>query len=158
MKYVAIVIALLIVVVVFVLLALARKSKSGKAAGLSAGQLHQCPASPNCVCSENAEDAAHYVKPIAVPAGTAAAEDLNMLKDIAKELGGIIQTDTGEYVAIAFSSNLFGFVDDLELRLDRGRNVIHIRSAARVGHSDFGANRKRVELIRALYNKKFQQE
>ena len=50
----------------------------------------------------------------------------------------------------------WGFVDDLELHLrptsDDGsaRCVIAVRSASRVGTSDFGVNRKRVEALRSL--------
>jgi uncharacterized protein (DUF1499 family) len=38
-------------------------------------------------------------------------------------------------------------VDDVELRLDADQGLIHIRSASRVGRSDFGVNRKRVKDI-----------
>jgi uncharacterized protein (DUF1499 family) len=40
------------------------------------------------------------------------------------------------------------FVDDGEFLLDRVRNVIHLRSASRLGYSDLGKNRSRVEEIR----------
>jgi uncharacterized protein (DUF1499 family) len=40
------------------------------------------------------------------------------------------------------------FVDDVEFLLDEGKSVIHVRSASRVGHSDLGVNRKRIEAIR----------
>jgi len=33
--------------------------------------------------------------------------------------------------------------------LDASERVIHLRSASRVGRSDLGANRKRIESIRA---------
>ena len=42
-----------------------------------------------------------------------------------------------------------GFVDDVEFFLDENANVIHVRSASRLGNSDLGTNRKRVEAIRA---------
>jgi len=45
-------------------------------------------------------------------------------------------------------SKVFKFVDDVELR-DAGKGVVHIRSASRVGYSDRGENKKRVERIRA---------
>jgi Protein of unknown function (DUF1499) len=41
-----------------------------------------------------------------------------------------------------------GFVDDVEFWLDRTANVVHVRSASRLGKSDLGVNRKRVEQIR----------
>jgi len=45
------------------------------------------------------------------------------------------------------------YVDDVELRLDENKQLIHVRSASRVGHSDLGANRKRVARIRAAFGK-----
>ena len=45
-------------------------------------------------------------------------------------------------------SPLFGFVDDLELRIDPDRARVDVRSASRVGRSDLGANRRRVEVLR----------
>jgi uncharacterized protein (DUF1499 family) len=46
-------------------------------------------------------------------------------------------------------SALFGFVDDLELELRAAEGVIAVRSASRVGYSDLGVNRRRVESLRA---------
>jgi len=48
---------------------------------------------------------------------------------------------------------LLGFVDDLEFCLDEQNNTIHVRSASRLGYSDLGKNRKRVEHIRSAFNK-----
>jgi uncharacterized protein (DUF1499 family) len=42
-----------------------------------------------------------------------------------------------------------GFVDDVEFYLDADAKVIHVRSASRLGQSDLGVNRKRIETIRA---------
>ncbi|MDQ6965890.1 MAG: DUF1499 domain-containing protein, partial [Mariprofundaceae bacterium] len=55
-----------------------------------------------------------------------------------------------DYLHATFTSRLFRFVDDVELHRDAASGVVHIRSASRVGHSDFGVNRKRVEVIRKL--------
>jgi uncharacterized protein (DUF1499 family) len=55
------------------------------------------------------------------------------------------------YLHATFASPLFGFVDDLEAR--RKGEIIHVRSASRVGHSDFGANRRRIERIRHQLNR-----
>jgi uncharacterized protein (DUF1499 family) len=45
-------------------------------------------------------------------------------------------------------TKLMGYVDDVEFLLD-GKQV-HVRSASRLGYSDWGVNRKRIEAIRAL--------
>jgi uncharacterized protein (DUF1499 family) len=43
------------------------------------------------------------------------------------------------------------FVDDVEFLLVPAERVIHVRSASRVGYSDLGTNRKRVEALRAKF-------
>jgi uncharacterized protein (DUF1499 family) len=63
----------------------------------------------------------------------------------------IVATD--DYLHAECRSALFGFVDDMELHLRPAQNLIAARSAARLGHSDFGVNRKRVEKLRALLAK-----
>ena len=55
---------------------------------------------------------------------------------------------TSTYIHAEFTSLVFRFVDDLELLLDSEAGVIHVRSASRVGRSDLGANRRRVEDLR----------
>jgi len=52
---------------------------------------------------------------------------------------------------VEFRSNVFRFVDDVEFLFDREKKLIHVRSASRVGYSDLGVNRKRVEKIRSLF-------
>lgn len=58
----------------------------------------------------------------------------------------IEQTDN--YLYAEFKSKLMGYVDDVEFYLDPNENVIHVRSASRLGKSDLGVNRKRVEEIK----------
>ena len=60
--------------------------------------------------------------------------------------------DQGHYLHAEFRSRLMGFVDDLECLLDAERSVIHVRSAARLGHSDFGVNRARLEELREAFD------
>ena len=57
-----------------------------------------------------------------------------------------VATDT--YLHAEFTSLLFRFVDDLELLVDDEAGVVHVRSATRIGASDLGANRRRVENLR----------
>ena len=45
-----------------------------------------------------------------------------------------------------------GFVDDVEFLFPKEK-IIHVRSASRIGYSDFGANRRRVEHLRELFTK-----
>jgi len=55
--------------------------------------------------------------------------------------------DTGSYLHAEARSRVFRFVDDVEFVLDPGARVIQVRSASRVGYSDFGVNRRRVERL-----------
>ncbi len=58
-----------------------------------------------------------------------------------------IITATGEYLHAECTSPIFRFVDDVEFLVDPASRTIHFRSASRVGYSDFGVNRKRMEAI-----------
>lgn len=118
---------------------LGMQSRSGTAPGLSNGQLALCPASPNCVSSEAGTEEDKTVAPL--PVGTWAA-----LPGVIEEMGGEVTRQTEDYIASEFSSSLFGFVDDLELRLTD--SDIQVRSASRVGHSDAGVNAARVAALR----------
>jgi len=73
-----------------------------------------------------------------------------VLLDTVRAHGGAIQVQDGDYVHATFTSAVFRFIDDLELR--REGRIVHVRSASRVGHSDLGANRKRVAAIQLAFN------
>jgi uncharacterized protein (DUF1499 family) len=115
-------------------------------AGIAGERLAPCPASPNCVCSDHpgaGDD--HAVAALRLPGG-AAADHWSRITRLVTELGGTVHTDTGTYLHATFVSRFFRFVDDLELRADG--ESIQVRSASRVGYSDLGVNRKRVEALR----------
>lgn len=113
------------------------------------GRLRACPDSPNCVSSQ-APDAGHRVDPL--PAGRDPAAALPGLRAVIEGMPRTqIVSAQGDYLHATFTSALFRFVDDLELLLDRGAGVVHVRSASRIGYSDLGANRKRVEAIRQAW-------
>ena len=140
-------ISLLVIVALFVL---GLVSQSGRAPGLVEGRLAQCPGTPNCLNSEYAEDTEHFVEPLAFAAGQE-QQVFARLKAIIGEMGGSIQVEDGDYLAATFTSSLFRYVDDLELRIDSDENVVHLRSASRVGRKDFGANQKRIERLKQLW-------
>ncbi len=125
-------------------------SKSKDAPGLIEGHLLKCPNTPNCVCTENKDHTGHYIAPITISQNTPPTFDsLRTLKEIVKNMGGSITVEKENYFAATFTSVIFGFVDDLEIRMDT--NIIHIRSASRVGRSDLDVNKKRVEQLKQLY-------
>ena len=130
-----------------VLIILATVSSSSGESGLQEGRLRPCPDRPNCVSSEPGEGSS--VAPLVFSDEPEKAWD--RLKSTVQELGGKIHEDTGEYLRSSFTSRIFRFVDDVEFRLIPEEKVIHVRSASRVGYSDLGVNRKRVERLRAAF-------
>lgn len=122
-------------------------SRSGEPNGLVESRLAKCPDKPNCVCSEFTSDGSHFIEPIIVSQGGIEAA-LSRLKDGIRAMGGSIQVEDDNYLAATFASSIFGFVDDLEIRVDSEHKTIHLRSASRVGHGDGGVNRKRVEQLK----------
>jgi uncharacterized protein (DUF1499 family) len=119
--------------------------------GAHDGRLSPCPSTPNCVSSQ-VSDEPHRVAPFsfAGPAGDA----MRKMKEIVLTLPRTaVITDTGTYLHIESTSALFRFVDDVEFLADDAAKVIHVRSASRLGTSDLGVNRKRVERIRDLWDR-----
>ncbi|MGH7887215.1 MAG: DUF1499 domain-containing protein [Candidatus Binatia bacterium] len=116
--------------------------------GIKDGRLAPCPSTPNCV-SSHAADSAHAVAPLQLVIPP--VEAWRALRSVLETLPRVqIITATDDYVHADCSSAFFGFVDDLELHLRAPQNIIAARSAARLGHSDFGVNRRRVEMLRGL--------
>jgi uncharacterized protein (DUF1499 family) len=114
--------------------------------GIVSGKLAACPSSPNCVSSFS-QDAEHKIEPLAYTSSP--AEAMAKLKAAIESLGKTkIITATDNYLYAEFTSALMGFVDDVEFLVDDGAKVIHVRSASRLGESDLGVNRKRIETIR----------
>jgi uncharacterized protein (DUF1499 family) len=115
--------------------------------GISNGKLASCPNSPNCVSSQSA-DTVHKIAPLTFTSSP--EEALANLKEIIQSLPRTkIITESADYLYAEFKSALLGFVDDVEFYLDRNANAIQVRSASRLGQSDLGVNRQRIETIRA---------
>ena len=150
MKTLLIILSCLIISIFVLFLILTVMSKHGKAVGLVDGHLAKCPNKPNCVCTEYKKEFDHYLSPI-IMTQNSDSNSLATIKKSIQSMNGIIQVENSNYIVATFSSAFFGFVDDLEVRIDTNRHLIHIRSASRVGHSDFGVNKKRVELLKQLY-------
>ena len=112
--------------------------------------LPACPDSPNCVSSLSTEEA-HAIKPFSYE-GTPAQAWERLKTAVLSEKRVTLTKDTGTYLHFEVRSLLFQFTDDVEFLLQESDKLIHVRSASRVGHSDFGVNRKRVEQIRTRFN------
>jgi len=106
---------------------------------------------PNNVSSQaDANDRAHCVAPLKF-VGDAAAAFQKLVKLVQAQPHASVMTQDAQYLRAEFSSTFMGFVDDVEFLLAPEQMLIHVRSAARLGYSDFGVNRKRVESLRAQF-------
>ena len=117
--------------------------------GIENGQLIQCPTTPNCVNSQ-AKDKKHYIEPILMT-GTPLEVKNHILKILNELKRAKIIVAEDHYIRVEFISKVFRFIDDLEFYFPNTKSkemTIHVRSASRVGYSDFGVNRKRIEQIR----------
>ena len=114
------------------------------------GKLRPCPGTPNCVSSES-DNPIFNIAPIAFSGSPDQA--WATLKLVVSEQGGAVQDEGKEYLWSTFTVPVFGFIDDVEFRLSTAEGVIHVRSASRLGISDLGVNRGRVEQLRSAFQK-----
>ena len=117
--------------------------------GVKEGKLAACPGKPNCVSSQ-AESDRQRVRPLRLSGQPEAA--MKRLQAVVSNIPGTTLIDENDhYLYFECASRLMGFVDDLEFYFDPDEQVIHVRSASRLGYSDMGVNRKRVESIRKKF-------
>ena len=118
--------------------------------GVRDGQLAPPKPTPNNVHSQidKAADPGHYIEPLRYQgdAGKAWTKLVGVVEGMGRTRA--MKSEPG-YLYAEFSTRLMGYVDDVEFLLDEKAGVIHVRSASRLGRSDFGVNRERVESIRA---------
>jgi len=121
---------------------------AGKPSGLGVteGKLSPCPDSPNCVCSQETR-ASHRIAPLKFndEPDAAFARLIAILEEWPR---AEIVKRTENYLHVEFTTPILRFVDDAEFLLSEEESAIHMRSAARVGYSDMGKNRTRLEQIR----------
>lgn len=91
------------------------------------------------------------IAPLALLAGGAEASMVALRQALEATPGITVQEVRGDYLRAIARTRWLGFVDDLEFWLDTSAQVIHLRSASRLGREDFGANRARIEAIRQRY-------
>jgi uncharacterized protein (DUF1499 family) len=112
--------------------------------GVKNGRFAPCRRSPNCVSSQaDPVDKEHYVAPIEFRGS------MQSLRGAIAELPlATIVTAEGDYLYAEFRTPILRFVDDVEFL--KAGDLLHVRSASRLGRRDFKANRNRVEQLRAL--------
>ena len=121
--------------------------------GIKNGRLSACPDTPNCVSSQSIKKS-DYIDPIHWPKNV--PDIKSILFDTINTMKRTRIVSQGKnYVHVEFTTAVFHFVDDVEFLIDEKNRTIHVRSASRVGYSDLGVNRKRVEEIRKTFSRLF---
>ncbi len=122
--------------------------------GIENGKLKECPDTPNCVNSQ-IQDKKHFIDPVIIKATSLEAKNyiLEVLEEQKQSKVVVVESD---YIRAEFVSKVFRFVDDVEFYFpesDSKELQIHVRSASRIGYSDLGVNRKRIENFRSRIKK-----
>ena len=124
--------------------------------GVQGGRLAPPSESPNSVSSQaglwpgHPQAAAAQIAPL--PARGDAATTMARLRDAVAALPGAeIVEARADYVYARFTTRWLRFVDDAEFWFDPAAGVVQLRSASRVGRSDLGVNRARIEALRAAW-------
>ena len=121
------------------------------ASGIVQGQPAGCPVQPNCVSSTDSRPG-QRVDPIGLDGNSHGDEVMAKVKQAASSLpGGRLVAQDSSYCRFVFTSRWLRFRDDMEFQLEDGTGLLHIRSASRVGYSDLGVNRRRVETFRKRF-------
>ncbi|KAA3603960.1 MAG: DUF1499 domain-containing protein [Calditrichaeota bacterium] len=112
--------------------------------GIVDGKFFPCPDFPNCVSSQETDEE-HKIEPIKF-------ENENPISQLEKVISSFpkttILTKTENYIYAEFQTFLMNYIDDVEFYIDFENKLIHVKSFSRLGKSDLGANRKRVEEIK----------
>ncbi len=145
---IALAIIVVLPIVLFAILSLSARRPSNL--GPVQGKLRPCPNSPNCVCSCDASEG-HSIAPLVWKGEPQAGLDrlIKVIQSLPRTTCEPVQEH--RYFHAEFKSALFRFVDDIEFLVDPDAQVIHVRSASRVGKSDLGVNRQRVDEIRRMF-------
>jgi uncharacterized protein (DUF1499 family) len=142
---------LVAVILIAVLVVVISSLKGGRDLkfGMTEGKFTPCPGTPNCVSSQ-AESKDEYIEPIST--GGADTEAVMEIVKIAVEKSDRVKVVeyNGSYLRVEFKSLIFRFIDDVEFYHDAEKALLHFKSASRVGKSDLGVNRKRMEKLKVL--------
>jgi uncharacterized protein (DUF1499 family) len=132
--------------------------RAPRPASVGKGQVNRCPSyAQNCISSRSEPGARSFEPPWQYPGNWPAEEALDLVRQAIQTYPGpettkIIQYTPGRYLYAEFQTRLMGFVDDVECAVDASAHLIHYRSASRIGRSDMGANRARVQKLFAELN------
>lgn len=124
-----------------------------KRTGIINNKFKPCPKTPNCVSTMALkDDKKHYITPISYNSSHEEAAE-KIIQIINSLKGTTIIVKDLNYIHAIFSTKILRFKDDVEFYFDDSSKIIHFKSASRIGSSDLGTNRKRMEKIRKLYSR-----
>ncbi|HSU79089.1 MAG TPA: DUF1499 domain-containing protein [Candidatus Angelobacter sp.] len=127
--------------------------KKEPAIGLVNGQLGACPKTPNCV-STNQEDLNRYMLPIKYD-GLTLEEAKAILREVLTTLPKLsVVKDEGAYLHAEAQTMIFEYTQDVEFLFDEATRELHFKSASRVGYTDFGSNKRRMQAVVARFIRK----
>ncbi len=117
--------------------------------GVYQGRLAPCPNSDNCVISDR-HDTAHYL-PAWKTNQTPEQVKFKLMAILQQHSNIQLISHSEFYIHGQYRSDWFGFIDDLEFLIEE--DAVQIRSASRLGYSDFGANKKHLLAIKKAFEK-----
>ena len=128
------------------LMAASAMSKRPETLGITGGKLQSCGGLPNCVSSESIQGTEQRNSMPPIPYDCSPPEAMNrLIRIVAAMPRAKVVSQTSNYLHAEFASLVFRFTDDVEFRIDEADSVIRFRSASRIGISDLGVNRARME-------------
>jgi uncharacterized protein (DUF1499 family) len=100
---------------------------------------------------EHPQTAYAQIEPFPLKQGNAAASVAALVAALQTLPGVTVVQQQPDYVYAQAQTRWLKFVDDVEFWVNPAKGVIDVRSASRLGREDFGANRSRIEALRAAY-------
>jgi uncharacterized protein (DUF1499 family) len=121
-------------------------------ASAGGAQVPPCSWTPNCVSSNGKAGESKFIAPMKAQAGE--KEPMKRLKGLVSAMPGAkLVVEQPYLLKYEFTSNTMKFVDDVQFSYIPLMNTVEMRSASRVGISDFGVNRERMDKIRRAFEK-----
>ena len=129
--------------------------------GVRQGQLASCPLQRDCVSSQDSDPKLHIAPLVYTSTRDQARSDLLIAITVVGQ--GRIVSNHRNYIRIEYpitdktetTSEYYyqpeNAVDDVEFYLEPDQHIIEMRSIARLGLFDIGANRARLEQIRSAF-------
>jgi len=114
-------------------------------------RLADCPDSPNCQGSDSSRES-QRVEPFPMH-GSVERTMADLVGLLEAQSGATVIAREPHYLHATFTTPLMGYVDDVEFLVDPASESVRVRSASRLGHSDLGANAKRLAALREIWTR-----